>query len=122
MKKYHSEDCQYLYKRLLFTLDHGHHPDNVRFYAKTLQETENCDHVVNFEQTRNEITNVNRLWPESHEPSEKTRDRIIRHNVFHFHTDHRAKLRSALSPKNRLAYEYDIFKAELWRIYGNIFS
>jgi hypothetical protein len=119
--KRNMDDCQLLYKRLLYTLDGPLTEDSAKFYIKRMKETSECDHVADFSEIRKELLYVGLHKYGSIETDKKVND-MMRYNIYHYNIPHRRSLRNALSPYNRMNYEYSVFKAELLRIYRNIFE
>jgi hypothetical protein len=122
MHKYHYEDCQFLYKKMLFTLDQP--INNARDYAYNLKETEYCDYIKDFKTIRKEydsyqddIKEINMM---NNVPSNN--DNITKHTLLHYRTWHRINILDALSYKNRFNYHYGNFTNQLYQIYRNIFK
>lgn len=121
----HKEDCQFLYLRLLYTLDRPLTNDSAEFYIKRMKETSECDYIADFSKIRNDVLYVP-LDENSRQCvvplDENSRQAVLKENIFHYNIPHKHSLRNALSPYNRINYEYGIFKAELSRIYRHLFE
>jgi hypothetical protein len=97
MKNFHKEDCQYLYKKLLYNLEKPISKDSASYYLKNLKETEHCDYIKDFSQIRNDVDSYINGLP----IIEKERQ-----CVFHYYTWHKKNLLESLSYYNRFQYHY----------------
>lgn len=109
-------NCQFIYKKLL----HLSHPNikdnNLTQFQTTLSETTHCDYVSDFTKMRERFANESQpsFANESH-PS--FTDITASNNCAQLH----AQLKSALTARNRMEYEYGTFYANVWRAYDDIF-
>lgn len=112
--KRHSEDCQFLYKKLLHSLDNNEY----MLYNSLLKQTVDCDYLNNFQSLRDDINNMDDV--KNIDDSKMVQK--IQYNVFHHSLYHKDRLKQALDVKNKMSYKYSIFKCELYRVFNNIFS
>ncbi len=103
----HQEDCRYLYKKLLYTLDKPINDDNTEYYLRNFKETEHCDHVYNFEKIR---TDLNTYMDDSQDLTQKSK--INKQAIFHYYTWHKYNLVKSLSWYDFFQYRYIQFKKE----------
>jgi len=117
MKKQHYQDCQFLYKKMLFTLDKPLTNDSSQYYLKNLKETEACDYIKDFSKIRQD---VNDYIQDCHDLQLK--NTIEKQTVIHYKTWHRINILDGLSYYNRYYYHYKNLTNELYKVYKNIFK
>lgn len=113
----HQEDCRYLYKKLLYTLDKPMNNDNTEYYLRNFKETEHCDHVYNFEKIRRDLnTYIDQhedLKIDIAEPQKSSE--INKQAIFHYYTWHKYNLVKSLSWYDYFHYRYSQFKKEYYK-------
>lgn len=121
MNKYHYQDCQFLYKKMLFTLDQKNINNGVAdYYAENLKETKHCDYIKNFETLRNDFDSYQSDIKEMN--NKLSNNDITKQTLVHYRTWHRVNILDALSPTNRFNYHYSNFTNRLYQVYKNMFK
>lgn len=106
--RYHKEDCQFIYKKLLHLSRPNIKDNNLTQFQATLSETTNCDYISDFTKMRERFTNESQtLFTDTTAPNNRAQ----------LH----AQLKSALTARNRMEYEYGTFCVNVWRAYDDIF-
>lgn len=108
VKKYHEEDCQFIYKKLLHLSRPNIEDNNLTQFQTTLSETTHCDYIIDFTKMRERFAN---------ESQPSLTDTTASNNRAQL----RAQLKSALTARNRMVYEYGTFYTNIWRAYDDIF-
>jgi hypothetical protein len=106
--RYHEEDCQFIYKKLLYLNKPNIKDNNLTQFQTTLLETTHCDYISDFTKMRERFAN---------ESQPLFTDTTASNNRAQL----RAQLKSALTARNRMMYEYGAFCVNLWRVYDDIF-
>lgn len=101
----HQEDCRYLYKKLLYTLDKPINHDNTEYYLRNFKETEHCDHVYNFKKIRHDL---NTYIDDCQDLTQKSE--VNKQAIFHYYTWHKYNLVKSLSWYDFFQYRYNQFK------------
>jgi hypothetical protein len=114
--RYHKEDCQFIYKKLLHLSRPNIKDNNLTQFQATLSETTNCDYISDFTKMRERFANESQP-PSANESQPPSANTATSNNRAQLH----AQLKSALTARNRMEYEYGTFYANIWRVYDDIF-
>lgn len=106
-KDYSPDECQNLYKKLLYTLDRDDkiNYDEILYFRKNILKTAHCDYVRDFGAVR--LTFEGADVPTC----------AIRQKMMYYNNGIRNELRKSLNLHNRANYEYGVCKRRLWQTY-----
>jgi hypothetical protein len=107
---YLPDECQHLYKKLLYTLDRDDkiNYDEALYFRKNILKTAHCDYVRDFGAVRLTFEDANvPTW-------------AIRQKMMFYNNGIRRELRNSLNFHNRVNYEYGVCKRRLWQTYASI--